>query len=238
MNGPETGNGKAAAKAALRRPWTQVAAVLDRAGIDLVLDVGAHLGEFAGYLRREGYAGRIVSFEPQSAIHEQLQVTADGDGRWTVAPRMALGERIGRATLNLSAETDMTSILPLSQAAGAFTPSSATIGTEYAALTTLGEIFDRYATPDDRVFVKVDTQGYEPQVIAGAAPVMDRIAGWQLELSLTPIYEGECDWRQIVDAMQGHGYAVALILPGYFSRHLGRMLQADFVFVRDGLMPS
>jgi len=226
----------AARKEALRRPWTQLAALLDRAGVDLVFDIGAHLGEFAGYLRREGYEGRIVSFEPQSAVHARLQEAADGDERWTVAPRMAIGERIGRVEINLSAETDMSSILPLSPHALAFTPTSRMVGREPAALTTLAEIFDRYATPDDTVFVKADTQGYEPQVLAGAGPVMERIVGWQLELSLEPIYEGEADWRRLVDQMGDAGYAAALILPGYFSRHLGRMLQADFVFMREAAM--
>lgn len=214
--------------------WSQLLAILKHRQINTVFDVGANTGQYATFLRQAGYDGRIISFEPLSDAHAELQEASAGDGKWAVAPRMALGHRIGKATVNRSAESDMSSILPLTQEALTFTPSSEMTDTEEVGLTRLDEVFDRYATPDDRVFVKVDTQGYEAAVLLGAMNRMDRIDGWQLELSLVKLYEGEPAWREVADVLADLGYEPFLIIPGYFSRHIARMLQFDGVFFRPG----
>ncbi len=212
--------------------WDNLATILDYFGVTLVLDVGAHKGEYGGYLRRAGWTGRIVSFEPQSAVRPALEEKAMADGNWQVAPAMAIGRDDGQIALNLSAETDMSSALPLADSAMRFTPSSAMVGQESVPIRRLATVFDDYARTGDTVFVKADTQGYESAVLDGAEPVMARIAGWQLELSIEPIYSGETDWRIMLDRMDRLGYAAHLFIPGYFSRHIARQLQIDGVFMR------
>ncbi len=223
-----------------RRPkpshWDNLATILERFGIDLVLDIGAHRGEYGGYLRRAGWTGRIVSFEPQSAVRAVLAERAAADGNWQVAPAMAIGREDGEIALNLSAETDMSSVLPLADSALRFTPSSAAIGRETVAQRRLASVFGDHVRAGDRVFVKADVQGFESAVLDGAAPVMARIAGWQLEMSIEPIYDGETDWRILLDRMARLGYAAHLFIPGYFSRHIARQLQIDGIFMRrDGV---
>ena len=212
--------------------WENLVTILRHFGVTVVLDVGAHKGEYGGYLRRAGWTGRIVSFEPQSAVRPALEDRAAADGNWQVAPAMALGRDDGEIALNISAETDMSSALPLAGSAMRFTPSSAMVGRETVPLRRLASVFDTYVRDGDTVFVKADTQGYESAVLDGAAPVMARIAGWQLELSIEPIYDGETDWRAMLDRMEALGYAAHLFIPGYFSRHIARQLQIDGVFMR------
>ena len=212
--------------------WENLVTILRHFDVTVVLDIGAHKGEYGGYLRRAGWTGRIVSFEPQSAVRPALEDRAAADGAWQVAPAMALGRDDGEIALNISAETDMSSALPLAGSAMRFTPSSAMVGRETVPLRRLASVFDTYVRDGDTVFVKADTQGYESAVLDGAAPVMARIAGWQLELSIEPIYDGETGWRAILDRMEALGYAAHLFIPGYFSRHIARQLQIDGVFMR------
>ena len=212
--------------------WENLAAILGHFGVTVVLDIGAHKGEYGGYLRRAGWSGRIVSFEPQSAVRPALEERAAADGNWQVAPAMALGGADGEIALNISAESDMSSALPLAESAMRFTPSSAMVGRETVPLRRLATVFGDHVRDGDTVFVKADTQGYEAAVLDGAEPVMARIAGWQLELSIEPIYAGETDWRTMLDRMEALGYAAHLFIPGYFSRHIARQLQIDGVFMR------
>jgi hypothetical protein len=89
-----------------------------------------------------------------------------------------------------------------------------------------------YLVPDDRIFLKVDTQGYEPQVLSGAGGLLERLCGVQLEMSLVACYEGEVGFRAMIDHMGQAGFEPYLFIPGYFERKLGRQLQLDGVFMR------
>ncbi|MBV9892011.1 MAG: FkbM family methyltransferase, partial [Rhizobacter sp.] len=82
--------------------------------IDLVVDAGANLGQFAQSIRRKGYSGRIWSFEPVSYVHAALARAAAGDARWSVS-KLALGSVPGEATLNVSSNHTLSSFLPASE---------------------------------------------------------------------------------------------------------------------------
>jgi FkbM family methyltransferase len=214
--------------------WRQIKGLLDHFGITLVLDIGANIGQYAGYLRDAGYAGRIVSFEPLADAHAALTRRAAGDPGWTVAPRMALGAAAGEVEINVSNDRDMSSLLELRPEILAVSPTSRTVARETVPLATLDAVYDEHARPGDRVLLKIDTQGYERQVLDGAERTLPRLAGIQLELSLVPLYDGETTWLAMIDRLARHGFEPRLIVPGYFDRHLMRLLQVDGVFFRAG----
>lgn len=210
----------------------QLIAVLDRFGISVVLDVGANVGQHGAMLRAWGYRGRIVSFEPQEGAHGALERRAAADPGWQVAPRMALGASHGEIEIEVSAEPDMSSVLPQAGLLRQVSPSSAVVRKETVPLRRLDDVAGPFLAPDDRVFLKVDTQGYEAQVLAGAERLLDRLAGIQLEMSLVPLYEGERDFRAMLDDLAAAGFQPYLFLPGYFEHKLARQLQIDGVFMR------
>ena len=211
----------------------QLAAILAHERVDAVLDVGANIGQYGQMLRREGYAGPILSFEPLAAPRAALAAAASSDPLWSLAPPLALDAAAGEVVIEASAESDMSSILPQAALLRQVSPSSAVTGrvtVEAARLDALTQLLD----PDwQRLHLKVDVQGYEPQVLEGALGLIDRLQTIQLELALAPVYEGELSWRVMVDRMAELGFAPALVLPGYFERKLARMLQVDIVFARD-----
>jgi hypothetical protein len=127
----------------------------------------------------------------------------------------------------------MSSILPQSALLRELSPSSAVhrqIRVPAARLDGLAELVDPAWR---RLHLKVDVQGYEPQVLDGASGLLSRLQTIQLELALRPVYEGEQQWRNMLDRLEALGFAPALMLPGYFERKLARMLQVDVVFARD-----
>jgi FkbM family methyltransferase len=216
----------------------QLAAVLERFAISCVLDVGANVGQYALMLREGGFGGRIVSFEPLADAHATLARRAAGDRGWQIAPRMAIGDRDGEVLLEVSAESDMSSILPQSELLRSISPSSAVLRSERAPMARLESAAQPYLAPEDRIFLKIDTQGFEPQVLAGAGALMARLCGLQLEMSLVPCYEGEVGFRAMLDRLAEGGFEPYLFIPGYFERKLGRQLQLDGVFMRAPTAPG
>lgn len=216
----------------------QLVAILAHEAVDAVIDVGANAGQYGQMLRRAGYAGPILSFEPLPGPRRDLAAAAAADPLWQLAPPMALGDSDGTVVLEQSAESDMSSILPQSPLLERLSPSSAIVerlSVPAARLDALGDLLDPAWR---RIHLKIDVQGYEPHVLSGAAGLMARLATIQLELALQPVYAGELDWRVMIDRLDSLGFAPALVLPGYFERKLARMLQLDMVFARQAAGPG
>jgi len=218
-------------------PWGQLVATLERQRVDAVIDVGANLGQYALGLRSAGWRGPILSFEPIPELRDQLAARAARDPRWEVAPAMAIGAADGEAVLEVSAESDMSSLLPQSDRLRAISPTSAVQRRLPVPLARLDGLAALHAPGWRRLFVKVDVQGGEPGVLAGMAGLWDRVAGLQLELALVPLYEGERPWLEVIADLAGRGFAPYLLIPGYFAKALGRQVQVDAVFYRDGAPP-
>jgi FkbM family methyltransferase len=206
--------------------------ILDHHGIDAVLDVGANVGQYATRLRQGGWGGRIVSFEPLPDAHAALEKVAAPDALWEIAPRMALGAAAGTVSLNVSAESDMSSALPFVPEMADLLDSAAYTGTVTAPLARLDEVFGEYAGNAGRVLLKIDTQGTEAAVLEGASGVLDRIYAIQLELSIVPVYLGERTYLDMIAILAELGFHPALFIPGYFNQRSARLISMDGVFIR------
>ena len=224
--------GKAGRAGAGRDETRHLVCLLHDHAIDTVFDVGANTGQYGGALRVAGYAGRIVSFEPVASAHASLCAASAGDPRWIAAPRMAHGADQRDVTIHVAHNSDMSSILPIRAATLTALPKSYTVATEAVQQRSLDEVFPEFADDGARVFVKIDTQGYERDVLDGAIGVLARIRGLQLELSLFALYDGETTYLDILSRLSKAGFEPYLFLPGYFSKRLGRQLQFDGVFFR------
>jgi FkbM family methyltransferase len=104
--------------------------------IDLVIDVGANVGQYAERLRKDAYASWIVSFEPTAAAYEELAALANKDGRWK-AINIALGDNEGLAKINVSQSSVFSSILPQLPAATAFSSETRVVRSESVRVAPL-----------------------------------------------------------------------------------------------------
>jgi FkbM family methyltransferase len=197
--------------------------------IDLVLDVGANTGQYVKFLRNIGYDGRILSFEPVASAFSILERECAADAKWS-GQRIALGDRAGRITLNISANSECSSALPMLDRHLAAYPEAGYVAKEEVDVRTLDEVLE--GLPDARIFLKVDTQGFERQVIQGASASLGRIRGVQLEMSLVPLYEGEALMPEMVNFMAERGFVIMGIEPGSSDGRTGQLLQVDGLFFR------
>lgn len=214
--------------------WLRLVALLRAHDVSLVVDVGANVGQYARALLRHGYRGRIVSYEPVAAAHATLTEAASHHENWSVAPRAAVGDKAGEVAINVSAASDMSSILPMSRAALQSFTSDRYVGQESAPMVTLADELPRLATEHDRVFVKSDTQGYDDRVLDGIGAGIDRVVGVQIELSMAAVYQGQPPYLDMLARLESLGYEPCLVIPGYWSRQFGRMVEFDVVAFRAG----
>lgn len=158
-------------------------------GVRCVLDVGANVGRFGLALRRLGYGGRIVSFEPVSATYERLARTASGDPRWD-AHRMALGAADGEAQMRTFPGHENATLARLGDFAREWLPSALKEeGAETVPLRRLDSLLaEGRVTLDGPAFLKVDAEGYDWQVVEGAGERVDGFVGLQMELMVQPMW--------------------------------------------------
>ena len=197
--------------------------------VDLVLDVGANAGQFARECREADYKGEIISFEPSAAAHASLLRSATHDDLWSVADRMALGAVNGEAEINIAANSFSSSLLPMLDTHLSAAPASRYLHKERVPLRRLDDIL---SPGECRIFLKLDVQGYESQVLAGATQLLAHTVAVQLEMSLLPLYEGEALMSEISTLMTGNGFELWDIEPSFRDPETGRLLQVDGIFTR------
>lgn len=206
--------------------------LLDHHHIDLVLDVGANIGEYARDLRESGYSGKIVSFEPLSSVHTALEKSSRQDPLWTVADRMAIGNFDGEIEINIAGNSSSSSVLGMLDSHVSAAPYSAYVGSELVQIRKLDTLAKDYMGDANSIYLKVDVQGFEKQVLEGASALMPRIKGLQLELSLVPLYEGQALFKEIIEQMEQLGFEINAIYPGFSDPNTGKMLQMDGIFFK------
>lgn len=211
----------------------RIAKLLSNYHVDCVFDVGANIGQYAEELRAIGYRGRIVSFEPQAEAHAKLIRNSLHDPQWDVAPRMALGDVDGDAELNLAGNSASSSILKMSAAHVAAAPHSRYVGKESISLQRLDSIFHEYIGNAKRPFLKIDTQGYESQVLDGAMESLEHFIGVQTEMSLVELYENQMLFFDMAQRLRNNGFELAGLLPGFVDNDSGHLLQVDGMFFRN-----
>jgi len=214
-------------------PQAALARMLNQNCIDTVLDVGANEGQYALSLRELGFSGRIISFEPLAIAHRRLQRSAVKDASWIISPRTAVGNQEGQIRLNVASNGGASSsVLGMLEALQQAAPDVEYVGSEVVPISRLDRIAGQYLGEARNIFLKVDAQGFELQVLQGAAELICRIAGAQLELTLVPLYEGQALFFELIDWMRKEGFNIWGILPVLADNSSGRLLQTDVVFFR------
>jgi hypothetical protein len=110
------------------------------------------------------------------------------------------------------------------------------IGDEVVRVCKLDSICDEYLKGNENVYLKINTQGFEKNVIIGTENVLRRIRGIQMELSLVLLYQGETLIGEMINVMSNKGFTLVSIEPGFYDKSSGQLLQADCIFFRSDLL--
>jgi FkbM family methyltransferase len=203
--------------------------------IDCVLDVGANVGQYALHIRSLGFRGRIESFEPLGSVSEKLRSKAsqDREGKWKVH-NYALGAAPATETINVSTHSTASSFREL--AANEHAVDLTTVGQETVKIVRLDSIFSDLCNPSENVCLKIDTQGFEMQVLEGAGSRLSDLKLIQLEASLVPQYQGESLIEDLIAYLRSRSFVPIWITNGYARKPSLQLYQADVIFARTDLL--
>ena len=203
-----------------------LARLFDLHEIDIVLDVGARVGEYGLWLRQNGYRGRIVSFEPVQESANRLRQRAATDPLWRVE-QCALGDTDSTAEINVAVMTQMSSLLPVTDYGRTF--PTETERTETIEVRRLDTVWP--SLPTGRVYLKMDTQGFDLQVLTGAGPRIDEVVALQTEAAVQVIYDGAPTHLRTLAELERLGFTVSGMFPVTLDDRLA-LVEYDCVAVR------
>ena len=200
--------------------------------VNLIFDVGANAGQFGVLLREIGFDGKIISFEPLSDARESLLNISRNDPMWQIALQTAIGEENGEIEIQIAGNSHSSSVLDMLDTHVRAAPDSKYIGKEKVALRTLDSIAPDYMDSNSISFIKIDTQGYETQVMNGAKKLMSQIVGLQVEISLVPLYKGQCLFDEMLKKLKNDGFELWSISTIFSDPNTAQLLQVDATFFR------
>ena len=174
--------------------------ILEHLEVDCVLDVGANIGQYSRELRGIGYKGHIVSFEPIASVFKALSQEFASDAKWR-GFQLALGAENAELTINVPRLTVMSSLLPSQHAQRDMREELVSVRRLDSMLPGLkGELGVK------RIFLKMDTQGYDLEAFKGTVGAIAGIVGLQSELSVQPLYKGMPHYVESLQAYEAAGF--------------------------------
>jgi FkbM family methyltransferase len=198
--------------------------------IKTVIDVGAHTGEFARMIRRILPGVSIFSFEPLKAEFQQLQ----RDMRTVTsfkAFNYAVGNTVGTVKIHRSDYSQSSSLLRMGKLHKEAFPESAGETLESVEVRTLDDLLSGFEL-EPEIAVKIDVQGYEDRVIAGATNIIGRTKAIIVEVSFRELYEGQALFDDIYHMLSQQGFIYMGNVYQLLNPLDGVPLQADALFVR------
>jgi FkbM family methyltransferase len=189
----------------------------------IVVDVGAAYGDWSALAGRVFPEARFLLVEPLSEFAPFLEARAR-DLRSATVVAAAAGRTAGTTTLHVHEDLVGTSLRS----------EPGLEGTDRTVqMLTIDELVSDERA-DGPFAVKLDVQGAELDVLAGAAATLAETELVQLEALFFPFYDDAPEFADVVAFMRGAGFVVYDIVdPGYRPLD-GALAQADVLFVPDG----
>ena len=202
--------------------------------IGTVIDVGANQGQYRDFLRDHvGFRGTIISFEPIPDLAEALVERARSDEGWRVYP-YALGSTAAILPLHISERSGWSSLLekessPRTEVADSVQVTRS-VDVKVAALDQVLST-EEPGILETGVYLKIDAQGYDLEVLRGAAQSLPFIPALQSELELVPVYANAPPFLRVIEFLLDEGFEITGVFPVWRDR-LMRIGEMDTVFRR------
>lgn len=203
---------------------------LRRLNFATVLDIGANTGQFADDARKLSAAAMIYSFEPLRECFDLLRDGHAADPRFK-AFHMALGDEAGEVVMHKNEYSQSSSLLPMAELHKSAFPQTRNVAPEKVRVACL-DVIAAELNLQRPLLVKIDVQGFEAKVIAGAKKTLELADVLIVETSVEPLYEGQSLFDDVYRMLFHLGFRYRGNYNQLLSPYDGRVLQADAFFTR------
>lgn len=206
--------------------------LIKRHDIDLILDVGANMGQFSIELRDAGYTGQIISFEPIKECYAHLKSIADD--KWRVE-NYALGDENTTDTINISSKSVFSSILDTNEFGRSnFSDSIQIVDKQTITINRLDDVIHGLIDEPGKkkIFLKLDTQGYDDRVMHGAFNTLAQVQILQTEVSCKAIYKETPPFHEALKNLTNSGFNITGVFPLCRDKNSMELLEFDCLLIR------
>lgn len=215
------------------RELTQhLANIFDRYEITTVFDVGANVGQYHDFLRQQvGFTGEVHSFEPQPQLAHLLQQRQTTDPAWEIH-NFGLGSSNDELLLNVMARDTFSSFRqPLADVEQRFSASNTVVNDVVVPVRRLDDLFPAAVMRGKSCYLKIDTQGFDLEVLRGAPELLKLIKALQFELPIQRLYAEVPHYREMLEIVESMGFEISGLFPVSIDKYL-RAVELDCVMVR------
>jgi FkbM family methyltransferase len=199
--------------------------------ISTIIDVGAHVGGFALRRREQGFDGRLISIEPFEASYVALAAMAANDDHWE-AIQVALGGSDGTKRMHqYTGDGQFNSLRDLDDHATEYKSDLRSIASVEVGMCRLDAIWPSIGADARSSLLKIDTQGYDLEVIAGAGDLISSFPAVLAEVAIKPLYEGAPLFEELVAAMRERGFEITGTFPLHRYADGVRVIEFDCTFI-------
>ncbi len=208
---------------------------LSNSNINSIIDIGANSGQFAEEVFKNGFSGYILSFEPLKIEHSNLldKKFEMKEYNWEIAERCGLGASEKKLDINISGMRQSSSILDISEIHTNLYPKSINIGKEEIDIFPLDKYYNKIINMKKNILIKIDTQGYELEILKGAKKTLEYVDAVYAEVSLVKLYKSQPLFDEIFDFIKKFGFSVWSVDRAVGNKNTGQTYQLDVLFIKN-----
>ncbi|GLR18843.1 FkbM family methyltransferase [Portibacter lacus] len=164
--------------------------ISDFYNIKVIIDIGANKGQFSEQQLILGYKGKIVSFEPSQNAHDALSKRAEKYANWTVHEPLAIGEKDSELEFHEYTDSVFNSFLKVKEDFRKDKDYLKDVVVRKVKVARLDDLLPSILTSEsDNFLLKIDTQGYEKQVLEGCKNYIKKASIIKIEIPVKAMYE-------------------------------------------------
>lgn len=195
-----------------------------------VIDVGASVGTFSAAARHVFPHARVYAFEPLGIAFDEFQ-RRNGSDPMIHCRRVALGSHKLRLPIHVDRYLYSSSLLRMTGVHQEAFPYTGPVAEEAVEVIPLDDAIPPSCL-ERPALLKIDVQGYELEVLAGAGTILDAVDALICEMSFVELYAGQPRFDAVYRFIVEHGFEFGGAVHQLRHPRTGEVLQMDGLFRR------